>query len=371
MARHASAPYRTTPVQRLALVALGLAVGLAAVEIGLRLAARTDTRLAWMLADGDPAGSRIELLGEACFRGRPLSVTHYRNGTVAHVNRLGYRGSEVTVPKPPGTYRVVLLGGSTSHGCMVDDDETIDAHLRRALAARLRDRRVEVVNLGLDGLDALCDRERLRLEGLAYDPDAVIVHDGVNDALAVRAAALAPNDPQRGFRAEQYLAEDRRARQRGWWRAAKHVLFTARVPGIVASLLRARGPVSGPPAPSPAGLDGFEATIRSTVALVPPGVTVLLSSPPSALLHPGPQPLEVRYLVVDAATTQRYREALDARMRRVATDLAAAGRAVRYVPHDLPADAFLDDCHLDSRGNRLLANDFARALAAEVAGEPP
>jgi len=356
----------TTIGQRLALAGLGLLVGLALAEGGLRLWARTDTPLARMIADWDPEGSPVELLGDACFRGRPLTATHYRNGAVAHVNRLGYRGPEVAVPKPSGTYRVVLLGGSTSHGCLVNDDETIDAHLRRALAARLPGRRVEVVNLALDGLDALCDRERLRLEGLAFEPDAVIVHDGVNDVLGVRAPALAPNDPARGFRAERRTSEERRMTARGWWRRLKHALVVARMPGIVRSVLRARTPATGPPAASEGGLDGFEATIRSIVALVPPAATVLLSTPPSALLHPGPGAIERRYLVVDAATTQRYRDALDARMRRVAADTRA-----RYVPHDLPPDVFLDDCHVDTRGNRLLAEDFARALApGGTAGAP-
>jgi lysophospholipase L1-like esterase len=367
-ARGPTAPPAAAAIaQRLALVGLGVLAGLAVAEGGLRLWARTDTPLAWMIADWDPDGSRVELLGDACFRGRPGTATHYRNGTVAHVNRLGYRGPEVAVPKPPGTYRVVLLGGSTSHGCLVDDDETIDAHLRATLAARVPERRVEVVNLGLDGLDALCDRERLRLEGLALEPDAVIIHDGVNDVLGVRAAALDADDPGRGYRAERRASEERRAAERGWWRRIRHALVIARMPGIVRSLLRPHTPAAGPAAPSEAGLDGFEATIRAIVALVPPGVAVLLSTPPSALLHPGPESIETRYVVVDAATTQRYRDALDARMRRVAADMPAA----RYVPHDLPADAFLDDCHMNDRGNRLLAEDFARALVPGGAAGPP
>jgi len=37
------------------------------------------------------------------------------------------------------------------------------------------------------------------------------------------------------------------------------------------------------------------------------------------------------------------------------------------VPHELPDRVFLDDCHVDGEGNRLLAEDLARGLGTRPA----
>jgi hypothetical protein len=71
--------------------------------------------------------------------------------------------------------------------------------------------------------------------------------------------------------------------------------------------------------------------------------------------------------VGDEPTTQRYRDRLDERVRRVAADLVAAGRPAAYVAHRPPRETFLDDCHLTSAGNRIVAEDFARALEPHLA----
>jgi len=350
--------------RRLGAVWLAVLATLVALELALRVVAATGySRFASMLRAWDPAADSLVPLGESCYRQRPLARFRFVNGRETKANRMGFRGPEVAVPKRDGTYRVVLLGGSTSHGALVGDDETIDAHLRRALAAA-GVAEAEVVNLGFDSLDALCDGERLRVEGLPLEPDAVILHTGINDVPALRFPALAPNDPARGARAAVRNGEDARRATRGLWRTVKHWLLLARLPGVLRVVTARSGPLPGPPAPEPAALDAFEATVRDAVELVPPHVTVLLSTPPSGLATLAAGASTSPPLVVDAATTQRYRDALDARLRRTAADLAARGRDVRYVPHALPDDAFLDDCHLTSDGNRAVAEDFARALAA-------
>lgn len=343
-------------------VAAATLLTLVALELVLRVVAATGhSRFASMLRAWDPAADSLVPLGESCYRQRPLARFRFVNGQETRANRLGFRGPEVALRKPDGAYRVVLLGGSTSHGTLVGDDETIDAHLRRALAAA-GVARPEVVNLGFDSLDALCDRERLRAEGLPLAPDAVILHTGINDVPALRFPQLAPNDPARGARAAVRNGEDARRATRGLWRAVKRWLLLARLPGVLRVVAAPSGPLPGPPEPEPRALDAFEATVRGAIDLVPPGVTVLLSTPPSGLATSAAGAPTAKPLVVDAATTQRYRDALDARLRGIAADLAARGRDVRYVPHAVPDDAFLDDCHLTSDGNRAVADDFARSL---------
>jgi lysophospholipase L1-like esterase len=275
----------------------------------------------------------------------------------------------VSVPKPPGAFRVILLGGSTSHGFGVADSETLDAALRALLSRQHPGRRFDVVNLGFDGYDSQCDLERLRADGLALEPDVVILHSGINDVSAARF------DPPRrevipAFRdAVARLLEQRRRGGPSFWELVKHHFYAPRVPGILRALLRVAReppppPLSGPPSPPAHGPDGFEENLRRISALTDPRTLLLFSTPPSSLTLPGaPPPISQAYLIVDALTTQRYRDALDERMRRVAAEEAARGRLALYVPHDVPAARFLDDCHVDAQGNRLLAVDFAEAIS--------
>ena len=50
------------------------------------------------------------------------------------VNSLGFRGPEVASPKPPGRFRVVVVGDSLTLGWGVADDETYSARLERLSA---------------------------------------------------------------------------------------------------------------------------------------------------------------------------------------------------------------------------------------------
>ena len=69
---------------------------------------------------------------------------------VMKINRLGHRGPERSVTKPPGTFRVLALGGSNTFGAAVSNGESWPGALERALSERV-ERPVEVWNLGVNG----------------------------------------------------------------------------------------------------------------------------------------------------------------------------------------------------------------------------
>ena len=50
-------------------------------------------------------------------------------------NSMGFRGPEISVPKPPSTFRALVLGESTTLGMEMDDDETWPARLEVLLQA--------------------------------------------------------------------------------------------------------------------------------------------------------------------------------------------------------------------------------------------
>jgi lysophospholipase L1-like esterase len=110
-------------------------------------------------------------------------------GYQTHVNALGLRGPETTREKPPGTYRILCLGGSTTFGTgATGDAQTYPAQLQeilnRAAAAghAPADRTYEVLNCGVSGYNTADSLIDLELRGLELQPDAVIVYHAANDA---------------------------------------------------------------------------------------------------------------------------------------------------------------------------------------------
>jgi lysophospholipase L1-like esterase len=351
------------------LVLGGLAAGCLLGEGVLRGYARLDPTWGRQVASWDPMGIRIEPFGEAGYRPRPNTVISFPNSTAAHVNAEGFRGPPVAQPKPPGTVRIVMSGGSTTHGWGVNDDGTIDSHLRSLLREQWPDQPIEVVNLGFDGYDSWQVFERLRSNGLELDPDLLIVNVGINDVRNARYTAIVDHDP-RTLLYEADLRRLRAAQLRGGPTLAtrlKHYSLLARLPSFVRGELARRRAAKSvrqtPPFQDAAGY--FTRNVARILALAAErGIPVILSTPPSSLrlrFAPG-DTSSISYWVVDAETTQRYRDELAHRLDSLATTERQSGHDVRYLRPTLDNAMFLDDCHLTEAGNRQLAADFADAL---------
>ncbi len=95
-------------------------------------------------------------------------------------NSLGFRDREHPLEKPPGTFRVLVLGDSVAQGLRVEDDRDIFPVL---LEARLRERGVpaEVLNFAVSGYDTRQEVENLAVKGLPFHPDLVLVAYCLND----------------------------------------------------------------------------------------------------------------------------------------------------------------------------------------------
>ena len=64
-----------------------------------------------------------------------------------HTDALGFRGSGVQVPKPPGRFRIAVLGGSVAWGLgCTSDERTVPARLQALLRERSPGLDVDVVN---------------------------------------------------------------------------------------------------------------------------------------------------------------------------------------------------------------------------------
>lgn len=99
------------------------------------------------------------------------------NGRFSYVNSDGQRDTERVVPRVTGKKRIILLGDSVvaGHG-QPELDLTISKTLERVLGDG-----TEVLNFGVGGYTTLAEVELLRVKGLKYRPDAVIVMAVYND----------------------------------------------------------------------------------------------------------------------------------------------------------------------------------------------
>jgi hypothetical protein len=97
------------------------------------------------------------------------------NGTSFRTNDLGYRGPAISRAKPPGTFRVIVLGSSNTMGHGVEDEQSYARLLEGWLAGRAGPgRRVEVVNLAVSGDSPTQQLIRLQREGPGLEPDWIL-----------------------------------------------------------------------------------------------------------------------------------------------------------------------------------------------------
>jgi lysophospholipase L1-like esterase len=213
--------------------ALTLAILSAATELGLRLA------FARSLDFG------MEMWKYAVILKRPvpdprLSFVHvslghaFLMGAEVAINSQGLRDKEYTLTKPAGTYRIMMLGDSTTFGWGVPADATVAKILERQLNAADFGRSFEVLNAGVGNYGTVQEVTYYLQRGLAFHPDLVVLEYFINDAEPV------PRETKSFLRDQSYFAAFalsradgilRVAGQRPDWRAYYASLYEATQPG--------------------------------------------------------------------------------------------------------------------------------------------
>jgi hypothetical protein len=107
-------------------------------------------------------------------------------------NSLGYRGSEITIPKPEGVFRIVTLGGSTTYGeNIARAEDTYPGQLQTILTEEYNHPEVEVINAGVGGYSSWESVVSFAFRVLDLEPDMIILFDAYND---ISARLVAPED---------------------------------------------------------------------------------------------------------------------------------------------------------------------------------
>lgn len=120
------------------------------------------------------------------------------SGALLTVNRWGFRDRERSLEKPPGTFRIAVVGSSAVMGYGVEDDETFTRLLEHRLnegppdaaSSPDRHRSIEVLNFGVGRYVALHRRVLIEKKVLNFNPDLVI-YVGHQDDLYSMASRLA------------------------------------------------------------------------------------------------------------------------------------------------------------------------------------
>jgi hypothetical protein len=153
-------------LRNIPLVCGGLLAGLILAEVGLRILGIT-----YPVFDAYDATRGIAL--------KPGKQGWYRGegGAYVKINSLGYRDVEHTREKPPGVFRIAVLGDSFTEARQVSIADTFWKQLEKRLSGRpeFGNLKVEVLNFGIGGYATAQELLTLRLHVLDFSPDLVML----------------------------------------------------------------------------------------------------------------------------------------------------------------------------------------------------
>jgi len=169
--------------RKLVLLLVGLALGLVASEVALRLVGVSYPQ---PYAPDPYCGTRLRPGFEGWWR--------KEGSAYVRINRHGFRQGGREPAKPRGTFRVAVLGDSFIEAFQVPDEQTFCAQLERRLqgCSALAGRRVEVLNFGVSGFGTAQELLMLRHYVWQYRPDLVLLAFFPGNDLRNNSAELEP-----------------------------------------------------------------------------------------------------------------------------------------------------------------------------------
>jgi hypothetical protein len=155
-------------------------------------------------------------------RDKPFLVT---------INSDGWRGPDVALQHPNGTFRIALLGDSFIEAFEVPFESTIGEVLERRLA-RLRGTRVEVLNFGHGGYGTTQELLTLQHEVWKYSPDLILLAVTTGNDISDNFRPLKHADyvPYYVYRGTELVLDTSFLRSRGY---RSRTLWTRKLSGVI------------------------------------------------------------------------------------------------------------------------------------------
>ncbi len=185
--------------------------------------------------------------------------THLPNRTLMHdseghaivrINSLGFRDSETTLEKPPGVFRIAMLGDSYVEARQVAIEDAVTEQLESRLN---NDSPIacEVLNFGMNGFSTAQEHQRLEHFVIPFDPDLVIlsitctndIRDNHPSLSRIARPFLLPNKNGElvlddSFRTGDDRNRDLRSPDSRLWRAVTWIASNVRLAGLATEALR-------------------------------------------------------------------------------------------------------------------------------------
>ncbi|MGI9076468.1 MAG: SGNH/GDSL hydrolase family protein [Gemmatimonadaceae bacterium] len=292
---------------------------------------------------------------------RPGTTVRKKDITIS-TDSLGFRGREIAWAGHDSVLRVLALGGSTTFGAMVSDEETwpvrLDAALDSMLATRVATfRSAEVINGGVPGYTSAENLIQLALVGVHLHPDVVVLFQSYNDMRNAHSPGLRTDYSnfhavsQRGSLELDRLRWGMRSGLVRFWREALTRVFGRERSGIVLAQRR-----SGMDSKA---LDIYRANLRTFAGMCRShGISCLFVPQVISRAH---KMNEWWLLYLEPAAVEPMLAHYNEAMQEVAAATATPFASVVTETHWNSAD-FTDHAHFSSTGNW----KFAAMIAPHV-----
>lgn len=182
------------------LILIGFLVGAIIAEIALRVAGYSFPEFY----------QRDQVVGISLM---PGAEGWYRKegGAYIRINSDGLRDVERVKPKPPGIFRIALLGDSYCEGLQVSLEETFWSVMAKKLdECQVFPGKVEVINFGVSGYGTAQELLTLREKVWQYSPDLVVLAVTTNNDITDNSRALKKTDevPYFVYKDSQLVLDD-------------------------------------------------------------------------------------------------------------------------------------------------------------------
>jgi hypothetical protein len=347
------------PLRRKLLYTSVVAVVLLAVcEAGLRVRA-------WMRYGSSAAGVREPMLVYSPEVDLHVPRPGYEvKGRDIHIkiNSLGFRGDELTPEKPPDTFRIAVLGASTTFSAEASSNHAVWTHrLQEKLQAAYPFERIEVINAAVAGYSAAENLKNLESRVLPLDPDLVLYYEANNEIVR----------DTRELAIREGLIDASGRRQPGWVSAVSEVSLLADLAyknlAILARSREGGRRIDEVPADLPARFTGLLEEMRAILA--ERNVPLVLSTFVVKYRRDQDRPAQianadVAFFYMPWMSIDGLLHAMDVYNDAIVGYGERAGLLVVDDRFVVPPDAehFRDCMHLLDKGNEVMAERFSRAL---------
>lgn len=294
------------------------------------------------------------------WRVRPNLHTRFYN-----TNSLGFRGRETPLEKPPGRFRVAVLGGSAAWGLgSTADDRSLPGRLETILRAEHPGRDIEVIDAGQPGFTSA--QELIYFQRLIsrLSPDLVLLFNGYNDVYADFLNAE-PGWPQNALLLQSRYDDSFRHQWRrdiaALLRASRFLDLATRK--IKTAAVQARGgPAASAIDPATTAAE-YVRNVQAIARLAAPAPVWVALDPVLATIHKPLAPEERASLAAKEHAVAGYTERVRAAYRAIAGGVRAAGLPVIDLDDALgskPELLFADECHFGDEAAARFAHTIAK-----------